>query len=401
MKTHLILTCALGIFIALGSTAISAQEPFEQAAFAISPSQVETNRHAPKDYDAKFKQNDMAIVYMIGFQKVRVAAKSGNIYKVVYANNNVAYFRANAVYPYFDANKYENLVRDNDEVLSPFLDCYAKKHNIYPELVGDFGWRHDGMTVEEIKERLQLGTAKMVQLERDLKSQFPVRPNTYHQIERNPAILDEIVTNREEYEQCVIDRKESSKFDDSVWLMAHRDDIKKALKAVNEYDPATKISMRSDMNVALYAVSPKARNAWLKSASALDFKDAIDKLLQPLADALAKKLPTYFPQMDKYPSGTAADFALLKRALKNPARYKIFKSGLMQSAWQIDKNSLGIPNARYKNGVIYLRDTEADHPYCHATYVNIIQNYSGGGTYAASRSALVAEELVGCPAGAK
>ena len=292
MKTHLILTCALGIFIAFGSTAISAQEPFEQAAFAISPSEIKTNRDAPKDYDAKFKQNDIAIVRTpFGFEQVRVAAKSGNIYKMVYANNKFDYYRANAVYPYFDADKYETLVLDNKEVLSPFLVCYGKKHNLYPEVVGDFGWRQDNMTVEEIEERLQLGRAKMVQLERDLKSQFPVRPNTYYDITENPAILDDIVTNREEYEQCALGRKKSSKFDDSVWLMAHRDAIKKTLKDVNEYDPATKTTMGTDSFYALYAVSPKARMKWLTDKQALDFKEPVEALLKPLADALNKKLP--------------------------------------------------------------------------------------------------------------
>lgn len=73
----------------------------------------------------------------------------------------------------------------------------------------------------------------------------------------------------------------------------------------------------------------------------------------------------------------------------------------MQNIWRIDANSLGIPNARYKNGLIYLPDTNADHPYCYATRVNIIQDYAGGGRYAASRSKLVMDELVACPAGAK
>ncbi len=183
--------------------------------------------------------------------------------------------------------------------------------------------------------------------------------------------------------------------------MSYRQDAAKALKAVNDYDPATKNSMRSDMDVALYAVSPKARNSWLKEKDALDFKDEMDKVLQPLAEALAKKLPTYFPKMGKYAVRNAGDEALMKRALENPSRYKIFKIGLAQSTWQTDKGVLGIPDARYKNGVIYARDTQADHPYCNAVYINVSQDYSGGGTYAASGSKIVLDELVGCPAGAK
>jgi hypothetical protein len=121
-------------------------------------------------------------------------------------------------------------------------------------------------------------------------------------------------------------------------------------------------------------------------------------MLAPLAAALAKKLPTYLPSLAAYKIHNPAEEALMKRTLTTPTRYKIFFSGLEQSAWLIDKNSLGIPTARYKHGLIYLRNTQADHPYCYATYVNVIQDYSGGGTYAASRARLVQDDLVGCPA---
>ena len=89
----------------------------------------------------------------------------------------------------------------------------------------------------------------------------------------------------------------------------------------------------------------------------------------------------------------------MKRVWGSPTRYKILKIGLVQTAWDIDKGVLGIPEARYKNGVIYLRDTQADHPYCHAAYINVVQDYAGGGRYAARRAALLNYYLVGCPAG--
>jgi len=87
----------------------------------------------------------------------------------------------------------------------------------------------------------------------------------------------------------------------------------------------------------------------------------------------------------------------MKGVLTRPADYKIFSVGLLGSSWAIDKNSLGIPTARFKNGAIYLKDLTQDHPYCYLTYVNIIQDYAGGGTYGASYTVYVRDKLVGCP----
>lgn len=174
--------------------------------------------------------------------------------------------------------------------------------------------------------------------------------------------------------------------------------MKKALGAVKNYRAGSGGSMGSS-EYTFYAVSPKMRADWLKEKNALDFKDEIDKILKPLADALAEKLPTYFPNTKKYALRNAAEETLMKSVLLNPARQKIFDIGLAQSAWKIEKGTLGIPQARYKNGLIYRRDTQNDYPYCYATYVNVIQNYAGGGTYAASRSGIIREELVACPAG--
>jgi hypothetical protein len=88
---------------------------------------------------------------------------------------------------------------------------------------------------------------------------------------------------------------------------------------------------------------------------------------------------------------------MMKAALENSATLKIHKIGLYHGTWQIDKNNLGIPNARYKQGYIWVRDTADDHPYCHLYQVNIIQNYAGGGTYAASSARFIGDTLFGCP----
>ena len=201
--------------------------------------------------------------------------------------------------------------------------------------------------------------------------------------------------------RCALNERQANDVKDSPWLRAHRDGIAKVLKQVNEYDPATMNSMGSGSEYALYAVSASARAKWLKDKNAIAFSEEVDKLLKPLAEALAKKLPTYLPRTGIYPIRNAGEEALMMCVLTTPSRYTVFKIGLAHSAWQIDKGVLGIPQARYKNGLIYLRDKQADHPYCYATLVNVIQDYSGGGTYASSRAEIRMDELAACPAGTK
>ena len=392
MKKHLILTCAFSILISIGATAVSAQD------------EAYSNENAPAGYDANLKAGDKAVGALNGdLETINIVSKSGGVYKTMMddGRSNEYLFRANAVYPYFDIREFQKIIYGSEDLITPYLECYAKKRGVNFETVKGDGFRPpDFLNANAMKTELQNGQAKLAGIVARLNN-LSARPDTFLDYRQNPALWYEIASKRAEYLPCALGERQTRDVKESPWLRAHRDDIAKVLKAVNEYDPATTNSMESDRDVALYAVSLKARNEWLKEKNALAFKDEIDKLLQPLAEALAKKLPTFFPKMEKYAVRNPAEEARMKQVLTNPARYKIFKIGLMQSAWQIDKGVLGIPNARYKNGLIYLRDTQADHPYCYATYVNVIQDYAGGGTYAASRSKLVLDELVGCPANVK
>lgn len=370
----------------------------------FSPDEVKANPNAPADYDANLSPGAMAVgVGNSGDpEKIKIVSKSGGVYKVkeqYSPNENVLYFKANSVYPYFDSGKLMSLVNEYRSALEPYVERYAAKHNLSEEAIRGHGFQFyiGHSNAKDLKARLEKELPKLAELEGRLKSEIEAFPETFTVFNYNPALVKEIATNRDEYFQWVVAKKNSLRAEESVWLMAHRDGIKKTQKSVDEYDSATKTTMGTDSEYVLYAVSQKARTKWLTDTNALDFKEPVDTLLAPLAAALVKKLPTYMPPLAAYKVRSPAEEAMMKRVLSNPARYKIYGSGLKQAAWLIDKNGLGIPNARYKHGMIYLRDTQADHPYCYATYVNIIQDYAGGGTYAASRAKLVQDDIVGCP----
>ena len=182
------------------------------------------------------------------------------------------------------------------------------------------------------------------------------------------------------------------------------DEIAKAKKDVDKYNSNDYLYLvdATGSEWMWRSVSNKERaefeEKW-KSVMTPGAKKRFDEGFAALAASAANKLPTYKASLSKYGFHNAAEEKMMKGVLTKIADYKIFSSGLEQAAWLIDKNDYGLPTARYKHGVIYLRDTKSDHPYCYATYVNIKQDYAGGGTYGASYARFIEDEMVGCPAG--
>ncbi len=184
------------------------------------------------------------------------------------------------------------------------------------------------------------------------------------------------------------------------------DEIVKAQKEVEEYTPDEKLYLVSATSTDWLwrAVSAKERSEFIDKWKVLmnpATRQRFDDSLDALNASAAKKLPEYKSSLKQYAVRNAAEERLMRGVLTKIADYKIFSVGLKEANWLIDKNDLGIPTARYKHGVIYLRDTKSDHPYCYATYVNVKQDYAGGGTYGASYARFIEDEMVGCPAGAK
>lgn len=181
--------------------------------------------------------------------------------------------------------------------------------------------------------------------------------------------------------------------------------IETAQKQVNEYTPETKIYPVGSEGYEwlVNAVSMRERNKFYEKWKTLltpAGRNKFETALNKLAAAAGEKLPLYLPNPKEYNFRNAAEEKMLKAELENLANLKIYKIGLKQSAWLIDKNSLGIPTARYKHGMLWVRDSADDHQFCKIYYVNIIQDYAGGGTYGASYAKFTGNELAGCPANA-
>lgn len=153
----------------------------------------------------------------------------------------------------------------------------------------------------------------------------------------------------------------------------------------------------------LFAVSQKAREAFAVEKKFNDWRKAnpgnkFDTALDGLALAAAKKLPLYIPHSNNFAVKDAVAETMMKGKLKNLATAKIIKIGMFHANWQIEKNDLGIPKNRYREGFIWAKDSADDHNYCHLYGFVIQQDYSGGGSYGATYTYLNTDTLFGCPA---
>lgn len=191
---------------------------------------------------------------------------------------------------------------------------------------------------------------------------------------------------------------------ESLWMTGMIEDAQKVQKDIDEFDPQKKVWLVSPNNfdILMRAVSQKTRTKWLKDANALDKvrktpNNRLDAAFDALADAASKKIPTYKSKLNEFKFRNPTEEKLMKSILEHIADYKVFSGGLAQTSWLIAKDNYGLPIRRFKSGALYLKDVTADHPYCYLTYINIMQDYSGGGTYGDGYAEFIKDELVGCP----
>ena len=184
------------------------------------------------------------------------------------------------------------------------------------------------------------------------------------------------------------------------WLDIILEEIGKRKKEVESYEPAPgrQLVTPSTPELFLPAISPRARASYYKTVQMNERrKSALDAALDSLAAAAAQKLPLYKPDPDHFTFRNPPAETLMLRSMTNGAALKVFKSGIKESGWLIEKNDFGIPLNRYKHGFLWARDGGDDHPYCHLYTVYIQQNYEGGGTYGQTFAKLFDNEIVGCP----
>jgi hypothetical protein len=189
--------------------------------------------------------------------------------------------------------------------------------------------------------------------------------------------------------------------------LSERDTVKEVLKQVKEYQPGSggRIVRGSGYEYDWFnaAISPKYRAEKMKTWTNLQpkFRKWFDDTLDEIGTIASEKLTSYLPNPSAYPVRNPAEERLMKSALSEMPNITIHKIGLQSAAWTMEKNALGIPINRFKYGGVYGKNLNADDPFCEVWYVNIIQDYAGGGTWGSSYAKWVRSETFGCPQAAK
>ena len=179
-------------------------------------------------------------------------------------------------------------------------------------------------------------------------------------------------------------------------------DMETTRREAEEYKPGLRDYYVQDFNdrrndYLMAAISPSFRKEWLK-----DIGPEVHKCFTPTFDAIAaaakKTLPTYHAT-STYVAAGPVDRKLMLGVIEDVARATIFKVALAPGPWVIGKDSYNFPVSRYKYGEIWLKWPATDDGFCRIFYVNIVQDYAGGGRYGGSYARHVDDEPAGCPPG--
>lgn len=187
----------------------------------------------------------------------------------------------------------------------------------------------------------------------------------------------------------------------SGFFSVHYGDAYKTLREAEEYKPGLRdyyVRELSDRRneYLLSGISPKYRADWLTSHRIAE-KDqqCIVPMFDELGAAAKRTLSKYHPR--GYIHHESGEDALIRDAVKAELPDAEFlQSGVKSAAWEIEKHSNGVPSSRYKYGMAWVKSATFDDGYCRIAYVNLIQDYSGGGTYAESKASFLNFEPAGC-----
>ena len=188
----------------------------------------------------------------------------------------------------------------------------------------------------------------------------------------------------------------------SGWYSYHYGDAYKTLQEVEDFRPGKRDyyvrELNDHRNEYLEAsISPKERKEWFASHKIAE-KDwhCMTPVFDAVAEAAKHTLPNFQPR--GYTHHDSAEEQLIKDAVKAElADAEILDVGVSSPSWNIDKHSNGIPSARYKYGMAWVKSPSFDDGYCRIAYVNVVQDYAGGSSYGDSVGNYIRMEPAGCP----
>lgn len=372
------------------------------------------NKNAPADYDANIQPGQIAAAFeAFDLQDVEIVRRKGNIYegRVLDGRRITILVKANSVYP-FKISDYDRIWLDEARsihgVILFLLDLYAKKHGLEGKELysgGAYKARYSNdfvrMKADFDKTRPEFARVRDV-----FKSRIPQRPNTYLKLDENPGMLADILDNHEEYmatalgEITPVAGKCGPLSDaDKMRVESHTEGMQKLLDQVKTFTRDRNwYSGQQYEEYFLAAISPRRRSQMENNTTKYGtFYPCLVPLLDQIQTEAKKTLPNY--TLLGYNTRSPADERVLRSAINDLNKATVFKIGLQSNVWNIQKNVLGIPEKRYKHGAIWVKYPNVDHGFCQILWINVIQDYAGGGTYGQSYGYFTRNEPAGCPAG--
>ncbi len=175
----------------------------------------------------------------------------------------------------------------------------------------------------------------------------------------------------------------------------------KTLREVEEYKPGLRDYYVRELNdncneYLLAGISERERKDWLKSHGTNEkYLHCMVPIFDEIGAAAKRTLPKYRPR--NYTHQASGEESLIRNLIKDQLPdAKVLEAGVSTPSWMIEKLNNGIPRSRYKYGMAWVKSPKDDDGFCRIVYVNIIQDYSGGGTYGDSWARYAGIEPAGC-----
>ena len=175
----------------------------------------------------------------------------------------------------------------------------------------------------------------------------------------------------------------------------------KTLREAEEYKASERDFYVTEWNdnrneFLLAGISPSFRKNWFEShhTAEKDFHCMVP-IFDELAAATKRTLPKYVPRGFVHHDSDEAK--LMKEALKaEVGEFDLLTVGMKSKSWSIDHLRNGVPSSRYKQGMVWFKSPKDDDGFCRIAYVNIVQDYAGGESYADSVANYISMEPAGC-----
>lgn len=360
-------------------------------------------------HDFNCKVNDtVSVIDQSGYMKtMKVYAKKTGLYQVAKLDvsawelkndrSALKWYKANSVYPFFDLEDFKKKTAPYKETIASLIGCLAQDMGVsISSLTGTSTWPTYYIADENEYNKMKADLDATVKI---LKT-YKYYPHTWLAYDSNPALWVSVVNDGIKFLDCL--------------KAVPNPDIQRTVKRILEEIAVakTKASNFNGGTEGLYdcsgcydymycAVSPNYRKDWFDRMigfnSDANSVKSIDAAFDDLKTVCASKISMFKMQDWYYKYSDASNETVMKNYLKNASSLTIYKKGMSDSDWQIEKDAFNVPIYRYKRGQMLVRNPANDHPYCKGLFYVIKQEYSGGGNYGASNVSEYHEELCGCP----